>query len=178
MIKQARMLVVAVVAPMLIPAYTLAMSHGDHSGHDMDHSMHDEKKMDHGDHTMDHGDHDSMSMHGGMIMLGEQVENGVKADLHMKDVSEKMAEMGMDVTHHFMVSLSGADSGATLDKGIVAIKITDPAGNEGRAIKLTGMQGHFGADITLAQPGTYHFNVATRLDDGQTRKFHTSYTLE
>jgi len=144
----------------------VAMSHEDHAGHDMDH----------GDMKMDHGKHDSMKMKGDMIMLGEQEVDGVTANLHMKNVTAKMAEMGMDVTHHFMIALTDSSTGKNLDEGVVAVKITDPSGKESKAMKLMGMQGHFGVDVTLKEAGEYHFHVATKLADGKTRKFHTSFT--
>ncbi len=144
----------------------VAMSHEDHSDH---------KMMDHG--SMDHSkmDHDSMQMQGGMIMLGEKEEDGVKANMHMKDVGEAMAKMGMNTTHHFMVILTDTKSGKTIEEGVVAVKIKGPSGEEGKPIKLMGMQGHFGADVTLAEPGEYHFTVATKLADGKTRKFEAEF---
>ena len=156
-----------------------AISHDGHSDNKMDNGDHSGHKMDHGDHSghkMEHDGHDSMSMKGGMIMLGEQSVDGVKANFHMKDVEKKMAEMGMSVTHHFMVALTDSVSGKELEDGIVAVKVTDPSGKEGDATKLMGMQGHFGVDVTLKDPGTYTFNVATKLEDGKTRKFTTSFT--
>jgi len=148
----------------------------------MEHGM-DQGTMEHGmnhemmDHDMDHGkmDHDGMQMHGNMIMLGEKEVDGVKANIHMKDVHETMAKMGMDATHHFMVALTDAKSGKTLEDGVVAIKIKGPKGEEGEAIQLMGMQGHFGIDVSLKDPGEYHFTVATKLADGKTRKFTATF---
>ena len=177
--KKQSLWIVVLVSFICLPALSFAMSHGDHSGHKMNHDEHTSHEMNHDEHAghkMDHGDHDSMSMKGGMIMLGEQEKDGVKANLHMKDVSEKMAEMGMEVTHHFMITLTDAKTGKSLDKGVLGVKITDPSGKEGKATKLMGMQGHFGVDVTLKEKGEYHFQVATKLEDGKTRKFHTSYT--
>lgn len=176
--KRKNILVMLVCVLVVLPAYALAMSHEDHSAHDMDHSKHEGMQMDHGDHKMDHSMHDSMQMQGGMIMLGDQEKDGVKANIHMKDVGAKMAEMGMDVTHHFMIALSDAQTGKSLDEGVVAVKITDPSGKEGKAIKLMGMQGHFGVDVTLKEKGEYHFKVASKLADGKTRTFHTHYEVK
>lgn len=171
--KRMNLVVVLAALLVMVPAFALASNcHEEGEGHDKSAMSHDE----HAGHKMDHGDHDSMAMKGGMIMLGEQEKDGVKADLHMKDVSEKMAEMGMEITHHFMIALTDAKTGKNLEKGVVAVKITDPSGNEGKATKLIGMQGHFGVDVTLKEKGEYHFHVATKMEDGKTRKFHTSYT--
>jgi len=149
----------------------VAMSHEDHSEQKMmDHDGMDHSKMDHS--GMDHG---SMQMQGGIIMLGEKEEDGIKANMHMKDVGEAMAKMGMTTTHHFMVVLTDIKSGKTVEEGVVAVKIKGPSGEEGKPIKLMGMQGHFGADVTLDEPGEYHFTVATKLADGKTRKFEAEF---
>ena len=151
-----------------LPVAGLAMSHGDHSGHG-DHKM-DHSKMDHSG----HGDHDGMSAKGDMVMLGDMVEDGVKASAHMKDVTEAMKKMGMDTTHHFMVTFTSEETGAAIEKGIVAVKMSQKheMPKDVKPIKLMGMQGHFGADITLDKKGVYHFIVATKLEDGKKRQFH------
>jgi len=43
------------------------------------------------------------------------------------------------------------------------------------AMELTGLDGHFGADITLDIKGEYHFRLGTKLADGEPRKFHFHY---
>lgn len=173
--------VLTVVASFtLMPLLTVAepLHHGSPTGSGetlmvaMSHAEHSDKKM------MDHGnmDHDGMSMQGGMLILGEKEVDGVKASIHLKDVGEAMSKMGMDATHHFMVALTDAKTGKTLEKGVVALKIKGPAGEESKPIKLMGMQGHFGADVTLKEAGEYHFTVAAKLDDDKTRKFEVSFT--
>ncbi len=51
------------------------------------------------------------------------------------------------------------------------MKITLPSGQQLPAEKLMGMQGHFGADITLEYPGDDVFTVGCVLEDGQKRLF-------
>jgi len=181
--KKQSLFVVTLVSFLLVPALSLASNcHEEGKGHDshdkvaMSHGEKSGDKMDHG--SMDHGkmEHDSMQMKGGMIMLGEQEVEDVKANIHMKDVRETMAKMGMDATHHFMIALTDAKSGKTLEEGVVAVKIKGPKGEEGQAIQLMGMQGHFGVDVSLKEPGEYHFTVATKLADGKTRKFMATFT--
>jgi len=141
-----------------------------HEGHgDMDHS-----KMEHGSQGM----HDNMSAAGGMIMLGEQSMHGVKAMAHMKDVGAAMSKMGMKTTHHFMVMFNDEKSGKPIESGKVAVKITSPDGTVGEPLELMGMQGHFGADVTLDKPGKYAFQVGTKLADGEARQFSFSTTLK
>ncbi|PLY04940.1 MAG: hypothetical protein C0624_05095 [Desulfuromonas sp.] len=183
--KKQSLILVALLAVTLAP---LAVWADCHPGHVVEGAEHDHGKvaMSHEDHAMDHGDmkkdhdmgHDSMKMKGGMIMLGMQEVDGVKANIHMKDVAAKMAEMGMDVTHHFMIALTDAKSGENLGEGVVAVKITDPSGKVGKATKLMGMQGHFGVDVTLKDAGEYHFDIATKLADGKTRKFAAEYAVK
>jgi hypothetical protein len=132
------------------------------------------EKMEHG--SMEGMKHEGMKMEG-MIMLGEETEEGVKAMAHLNDVKEAMAKMGMKETHHFMVAFVDA-AGKPVTEGTVAVKIKNPAGKEGNAIKLMGMEGHFGADIVLPEKGEYHFKVGTKLADGQKREYHFHHTVE
>lgn len=114
---------------------------------------------------------DSMQMAGNEVMLGQQEIHGVTAMAHLKDVRQAMSEAGMTTTHHFMVMLHDQATDANLDQGSVAVKVTLPTGQQLPAIKLMGMQGHFGADVTLATPGEYTFTVGSMLADGQKRVF-------
>lgn len=136
------------------------------------------EKMEHGSmEGMKHGEHSGMMMGEGMVMLGEETEEGVKAMAHLNDVKAAMAKMGMKETHHFMVAFVDA-AGKPVTEGTVAVKIKDPAGKEGGAIKLMGMEGHFGADIVLPEKGEYHFKVGTKLPDGKKREYHFHYSVE
>jgi len=116
-------------------------------------------------------EHGAMMMEGGMLMLGDQTQDGVKAMAHLKDVKEAMGKMGMKETHHFMVMFVDVKSGDPIETGTVAVKIQDPAGKEGTTVELMGMQGHFGADVALTEKGEYHFKVGTKLPDGKKRQF-------
>jgi hypothetical protein len=119
--------------------------------------------------------HEGMMMGKGMVMLGEETEDGVKAMAHLNDVKDAMAKMGMKETHHFMVAFVDA-AGNPITEGTVAVKIEDPAGKTGEPIKLMGMEGHFGADIVLADKGKYEFKVGTKLPDGKTRQYEFEYS--
>jgi hypothetical protein len=114
---------------------------------------------------------DSMHMAGNEVMLGHQEISGVRAMAHLKDVRQAMSEAGMTTTHHFMVMLHDQATDVNLDQGSVAVKVTLPSGEQLPAAKLMGMQGHFGADVTLATPGEYIFTVGSVLADGQKRVF-------
>jgi hypothetical protein len=134
--------------------------------------------MDHGKmEGMKHGEHGGMGMHGAMVMLGEQTQDGVKAMAHLNDVKEAMAKVGMKETHHFMVAFVDA-AGKQIIEGNVAVKIKDPAGNEMGPVKLMGMEEHFGADIVLEKAGKYEFMVGTKLKDGEKRKYHFEHMVK
>jgi hypothetical protein len=120
-------------------------------------------------------EHGSMMMEKGMVMLGEKTEDGVKAAAHLNDVKEAMAKMGMKETHHFMVMFMDAKTGEPITEGTVAVKIEGPAGKTSDPVKLMGMEGHFGADIVLAEKGKYEFKVGTKLRDGQKRQYEFEY---
>jgi len=147
-----------------LPLSAGAMEHGKSEG------------MKHG--SMEGMDHGKMMMEEGMIMLGDQTQDGVKGIAHMKDVGEKMAEMGMDATHHFMMMFKDASSGEPIEEGLVAVKVKTPSGKTRKPTKLMGMEGHFGADVTLKEKGTYKFEVGTKVKDGQKRTYEFDYTVE
>lgn len=112
-----------------------------------------------------------------MIMLGDQVVDGVKADAHLNDIKEAMAKMGMKETHHLMVMFKD-ETGKVVDAGTVALKVKGPDKVETAALPLMGMGGYFGADIVLGAPGMYTFTIGTKLADGKTRQFEFSHELK
>jgi len=136
------------------------------------------EKMEHHSSMGSMKDHGSMGMKGDMAMLGNDIKQNVKAMAHLKDVRAAMAGMEMNQTHHFMVMLMDTETGEPIEQGSAALKIVSPSGKEGGPVKLMGMQGHFGADITLNEKGDYRFTVGTKLADGEKRQFEFAYTLE
>ncbi|HFQ82232.1 MAG TPA: hypothetical protein ENK33_12805 [Desulfobacterales bacterium] len=118
-----------------------------------------------------------MKMGGKQIMLPMTEVSGVRAMAHIKDIKAAMAKMGMTATHHFMVMFTDLKSGEQLTDGMAAVKITNPAGKTSRPVMLMAMRGIFGSDITMNKPGIYKLSVGTRLNDGQKRVFHFSYTV-
>ena len=158
----------AVLLTLLLPFGALAM---EHQGGKMEGMGQDSGAMQ----GMDKGGMQGMKgmeqggMMNGMMMLGNQTENGVKAMAHIKDIHEGMAKMGMDQTHHFMVMFTDTASG----------KIKDPAGNVGEPIQLMpmnmGMGQAFGSDITLPAKGKYQFEIGSKLEDGHKRQFQFDF---
>lgn len=166
-----QMMGLMIVLALMIPAGAMAMKGMDHGDHGKKESMgHDMKNMDHGMKM----DHDSMDMGGKMIMLQSEEIEGVKGSAHMMDVKEKMAEHGMSMTHHIMVRFIDSE-GNPVEKGSVAVKVESPDESVAKPVKMMGMDGSFGADITLDQKGMYHFKIGTKLADGEKRTFHFHY---
>jgi len=134
------------------------------------------------EHNMGGMDHNTMTkkgdMHKGMLTVGEQTVDGVKAIVYLNDVKATMAKMGMKETHHLMVHFYNAKDGKTIEEGTAAVKIKGVDGKEGGAIKMIGMEKHFGADIVLERKGAYHFTVGTQLADGVKRQFELKYDLK
>lgn len=136
-----------------------------------------------GSHNHEHGksapavvdDDDGMKSAGTMAIIGSMSSKGVKGMAHIKDVSEAMAEMGLQTTHHFMIAFVDDKTGEQIEDGSVALKLTNPDAKVGDAIELVGMDGHFGADIVLDMEGEYHFRLGTKLSDGTKRKYHFHY---
>ena len=150
--------ILVLVAIMMIPASTMAMKSMDH------------RSMDHSKTSQGEG----MSMGGDTVMLEVSKVDGVTASAHMMDIRIKMAEHGMSMTHHFMVGFMN-EAKTMVSRGQIALKIESPDGKVSNPIKLMGMNGQFGADITLDQQGMYHFKVGTKFPDGNKRTFHMHY---
>lgn len=130
------------------------------------------------DNSMKGMDHSGMNMSGKMIMLEGETRDNIKGVAHLRDISKTMAKMGMDKTHHFMVMFKDGATGKTINTGIVALKVVDPAGKKHDVVRMMAMDGSFGADVSLAQKGKYVFEVGTKLDNGKTRRFEFNYTIE
>ena len=130
-------------------------------------------KHEHSGHGAAKGD-----IHKEMITVGEQTVDGVKAIVYLNDVKATMAKMGMKETHHLMIHFYNAKDGKTIEEGVVAVKIKGPDGKEGAAIKMIGMDEHFGADIVLDRKGTYLFTAGTQLAGGVKRQFELKYELK
>jgi len=125
---------------------------------------------------MDHGqDHSGMDMGGDTIMLDNDMQEGVMASAHLRDISKKMKKLGMNQTHHFMIMFTDHNTQKAIDTGIVAVKVIDPEGNEHKAVKLMGMEGSFGVDVALNKRGKYTFEVGTKLADNTKRQFRFTY---
>lgn len=122
-----------------------------------------------------HGAAGHAAMEDGMVMLGEQTVDGVKAVATIKDVRDVMAKAGMKETHHLQILFTDA-KGKTVTSGTVAVKMTSPAGGDVGPLALAGMDGHFGVDLTLAAPGAYRLAVGTKLADGVKRQFEFTYS--
>jgi hypothetical protein len=90
------------------------------------------------------------------------------------DTKKQMAEHGMSMTHHLMVGFM-TTAGKSIETGQVAIKVESPDGKISEANRMMGMDGQFGADVTLDQKGAYMLMIGTKLADGQQRMFHLSF---
>ncbi len=150
-----KVVVLLTIMTLAVPAAVMAMKHGSGEG-------------------MEHGSMAGMDMGGAMIMLQDQEVDGVMGSAHLLDVKAKMAEHGINMTHHIMVGFMN-DAGDEINTGQVALKIKSPDGKESKATKMMGMSGKFGVDIKLDQKGTYQFTIGTKLADGKKRTFQFHY---
>jgi hypothetical protein len=117
---------------------------------------------------MHHGAHENM------VLIGEQTIDGVKAVAHLNDVHEALAKAGMKETHHLQIMFTDTAANKNVETGSAAVKITLPSGETLAAHELHGMEGHFGSDLALSEPGKYTFAVGTKLADGKKRQFEFS----
>lgn len=117
------------------------------------------------------GMQDGSSMEGhGMMKMGDKVFGGMigpwhgearlvdmKAQMEKAKVSEKAMAM-MKHTHHVALSLEDPGTKTRVTEAKMTVTVAGPGGKEG-TYDLMGMQGHFGADVTLDGPGKYEFTV-------------------
>lgn len=172
------------VALLCFPLTVTATDGHDHGsqGHEKTSAEIQPGGMKHDDHGKTHDMHDGHAgtavSNGAMMIVGSMVSKGVKGMAHLKDVSETAARMGMTTTHHFMITFVDEATGEKIEKGAVALKITNPDAKVGETIELVGMDGHFGADVVLDMKGEYHFRLGTKLADGVKRKYHFHQVVE
>lgn len=169
--KRRMTLLITVLFIFALPlAATAAEMHGQGKTESMEH------KMEHGAMpVMEHGEHAEMME--GMLMLGEQTVDGVKAMAHLKDIKAAMARMGRKETHHFMVAFIDTASGKQISYGAAILRIKSPSGQEGEAVRLMSMEGYFGADITLAEKGVYTFTLVTKVGGEKRRHFEFKHEI-
>lgn len=155
-----------------------AQSGQDHSGHGQpakaaDHSAHGQPAK--------AVEHQSMAGHavmGGMVMLGEVTQEGVKAMAHISDIGAAMAKAGRKENVHFMVMFTDA-AGKPVSQGTVALRLTAPGSDKpGAPIALVPMGGQFGGDLALSAKGAYRMEVGTMLADGGKRQFVFNYEVK
>ncbi len=162
-----------------MPLLTFAMSSDDHSGHGQSMAA----NMQHGDMAKSkdmsqdmHKGHDMANMDDGFVEVGKDSKEGVVATVKVKAYDEKaqatMAKMGMQATHHVMVSFNDEKSGAEITGGKAAVKIKD---QESKPVMMMQMGAGFGGDVALPGPGMYTFEIGTKLADGNKRQFEVGF---
>lgn len=113
----------------------------------------------------------------------EEVVDGVKATFTVQTMNDALKEMGMEMpkgmkeTHHISVSFKDPKTGKALTEGEVRIKVQNPDKSD-QSKDLTGMQGHFGADFTMAAKGKYGVMCKFQLKDGKVRSAKFWYTVK
>lgn len=105
---------------LAIPGIALAESGHSSHGHDGHHDVHHEDKghNDEGDgHGGSHGEighegHLTMNMHGDTIEIKGETISGVRATVHISDISAEMEKRGRPETHRLAVSFQETSSAA------------------------------------------------------------------
>jgi len=123
--------------------------------------------------------------HGGMggMDMGEKIGGGPlgpwKSAIYLSDSRKALADakargakVDMSLSHHVMVMLL-APEGAPVLEGKGTVVVTGP-GVKGKTINLVSMQGHFGADLPLAKPGTYTLKISIQSGKGKGDKTVTA----
>jgi len=132
----------------------------------------------------DHGSHGSMKHGEGKgAVAHDEVVSGVKATFTVQTMKDAMKAMGMEIpkgvkeTHHISVAFVEVKTGKALGEGEVKVKVQAPDKTE-QTKDMTGMQGHFGADFTLAKKGKYGVMCKFKLPDGKVRSSRFWYEIK
>jgi len=129
----------------------------------------------------EHGGHGDHGGHG--ATAHEEVVSGVKATFTVQTMKDAMKAMGMEIpkgmkeTHHIAVEFKDVKSGKALTEGEVKVKVQAPDKTD-QTKDMTGMQGHFGVDLTLAKKGKYGVMCKFKLLDGKVRSSKFWYTVK
>ena len=114
----------------------------------------------------------------GMMKMGDKVFEGKVGPFHgegrivdMKAQMEKAKASGMKMegmgkmqnTHHLSLLLTDPKTKEAVTEGKGSVTVTGPDGKK-TMYDLTGMQGHFGADVNLDKPGKYDFSVTVEAE--------------
>jgi len=170
-----KFIVILSIIATLIAAPVLASAHCGNCA--MDHKA-DSGQKQAAMHQEGHEGQGGMAASGNMLDLGTVAVKGVAAMAHLKDVRTAMAKLGMKTTHHLMIMFNDEKTGKSIEAGTVAVKITGPDGTVTDPLELMGMQGHFGADVTLDKPGEYRFQVGSKLADGTARQYEFTTVIK
>ena len=180
--KRLTFTMMALIIAMAMPMVAIAMDHGSHDkemSKDMDHDMHKghDMKMDEAkemDHDM-HKGHDMAAEDGDFVEIGKDTQNGIIATVKVKAYDDKtketMAKMGMDATHHVMVFFTDEKTGSSITSGKAALKIK---GEDAKPAMLMQMGIGFGSDVSVEE-GMSTFEIGTKLEDGEKRKFSVMF---
>ena len=181
--KRLTIALIALTFTLSLPIFAFAMSQDDHSDHGQAKVAMNHGSMQHGDMAQNkemsqdmHKGHNMADMDGGFVEVGKDTREGVVATVKVKAYDEKamasMAKMGMNATHHVMVSFADEKSGAAIAEGKAAVKVK---GQDAKPVMLMQMAEGFGGDVTLAGPGMYTFEIGTKLADGNKRQFEVAF---
>jgi hypothetical protein len=115
-------------------------------------------------------------MHGGndMMKMGTRVYQGKVGPWHgearMVDMKAQMEGSGMKAhggtltnSHHIAFALTDPKTKKPVTEGTGTVTVIGPDKNS-ETYNVTGMQGHFGADVNLPKPGKYTCDV--KLESG------------
>jgi len=127
-------------------------------------------------------------MHGGngMMKMGTRVYQGMMGPWHgearVVDMNAQMAASGMKAqgtmmnSHHIAFALTDPKTKKPVTEGTGTVTVVGPD----RSIaeyRVTGMQGHFGADVNMPKPGKYTCDVKLE-SGGNTGTAKFNYTVK
>ena len=111
-------------------------------------------------------------------IMGTMTIDGIAATAELTDVREAMTQASQTFTHHLQVVFRDLTTNHSIEKGVAAVKVILPNGEELAPSEMHKMDGHFGVDLQLPLEGKHTFKVGTRLEDSKVRQFVFSKELK
>ena len=151
--------IIAAFIVVLISNGSMAMQ--DHSGHGSGGGQETQASE-----TMDHGAHGHSMDHSGMggTFKHTATEGGIEAEFQVMSLASMNMTSDEGDTHHIMLNLKDAESGAPIQEAIGKIKVIAPDKTE-QVSPLKNYSGILAANFTFDQPGKYGVICLLKNDD-------------
>lgn len=119
-----------------------------------------------------------MSSRGGMAILGQDLQKGIRLMAHLVELEAVGAKSGGQATHQIMIILVNESSGGPIALGAASVKVESREGEDVDEANLERKNGHLVADLSLQKPGQYVFTIYGLTKDEKELEFSLEATVE